>query len=89
MLLPLFVSWLAVTMVLAVLVVARSRLESREADWLPLATSTPADIHKQELLDQKVHRLTPIVHWLEAVDVLLLLLMVGVWIYQGIHTVRW
>lgn len=87
--LPLFLSWLAVTLALMVLLLVRRRLEAREVDWLSLATSTSRDIRNQELLEQKVHRLTPVVHWLEAADVLLLLLLAAAWIYQGIHTVRW
>ncbi len=87
--LPLFVSWFLVTVVLIALLIARRRLEAREADWLSIASSSPGDIHNQELIEGKVHRLTPVVHWLEAADVLLLLSLFGLWIYHGLNTVRW
>lgn len=86
---PLFVGWLSVTLVLMILLVARKRLEAREQDWLPIMTATTSQIKDQEQIERKVHRLTPIVHWVEAVDVLLLAALAALWIYQGINSVRW
>lgn len=86
---PLLISWLAVTVVLMVLLLVRKRLEAREQDWLSLATATSRDIQNQEVIERKVHKLTPIVHWVEALDILLLVALAALWIYKGINTVRW
>ena len=85
----LFISWVAVTIVLLVLLAMRRRLESREQDWLPLTTTSAAEIKTQEEIEKKVHGLTPLVHWVEALDVVLLLVLAVVWIYKGINSVQW
>lgn len=85
----LFASWLVVTAAIMVLLLIRGHLQAREVDWMPLATTTEGDIHRQEAIEGKVHRLTPIVHWLEALDVALLFSLAIWWFYRGINTVRW
>lgn len=86
---PLFVSWVVVTLIMMVLFIVRKRLESREQDWLPLATTTNSEIQAQEQIEKKVHVLTPVLHWVEALDVVLLLALGALWIYHGINTVQW
>ncbi len=44
------------------------------------------EIRQQELIEQKVHRLTRVMHWLEATDVVLLVSLAALWIYQGLQT---
>ncbi len=85
----LLISWITVTVVLMVLVVVRRLLESREQDWIPLTSTAPSQIQEQEQIERKVHVLTPVVHWVEALDVLLLAILAALWIYQGINSVRW
>jgi len=85
---PLFYSWVGVTIVLLVLLIVRRRLEAHEQDWLPISTTTAADIQRQEMIEKKVHRLTPIVRWVGAIDVLLLAALTALWLYRGIQTVR-
>jgi len=86
---PLLYTWLAVTLVLAVLLIARRVLESREQDWLPITTPNAGEqIKTQEQIERKVHVLTPVLHWVEAVDVLLLVAVIGVWLYNGINSVK-
>ncbi len=86
---PLLVGWLLATIILVGLLIAKRRLESREVDWLPLATTTSKDIRNQQLIEQKLHWLDPVLHWAEALDVLLLLSLITLWVYQGLNTVRW
>jgi len=86
---PLLYVWLAVTIVMAILIVVQRVLESRERDWLPItAPGAPDQIKTQEQIERKVHKLNPVLHWVEAVDVLLFVLVLGVWLYNGINSVQ-
>jgi hypothetical protein len=85
-LMPLVYTWLVVTVITIVLVVMRRVMESHEQDWLPISSPTGTEqIQTQQQIERKVHKLTPVLHWAEAADVLLLLLVIGVWIYNGVY----
>jgi hypothetical protein len=86
---PLLYTWVAVTIIMVALLVVQRVLESREQDWIPIAAPGASEQAKtQEQIERKVHVLTPVLHWVEAVDVLLLVLVIGVWLYNGINSVR-
>jgi hypothetical protein len=86
---PLLISWASVTVVLLILIAIRRTMTSHETDWLPLSTTTTADIARQETIERKLHRLNPVIHTLEAIDVLLLASLAAVWVYTGVNAVRW
>ena len=77
-----------VTGALLVLYICRSRLESKETDWIPLTDDAREDqaIHEQEAIEKKAHRFDKPIRALGAISVALLLVLVGVWLYQGIMT---
>ncbi len=83
---PLIFSWAGVTVVMAILIIMRRVMESHEADWIPITTAHTGDIQQQVQLEKKVHKLTPVIRIVEVLDVLLLLAIVGIWIYNGIYT---
>ena len=85
----LLASWLAVTALVAAVWIVRRRLEANETDWLPLGGGTSGDIQRQELIEGKVRRLTPVLHWLEGADLVLLLALAAWWIHEGVNSVRW
>ncbi len=85
----LLISWALVTLVLLVLIAIRRSMTSHETDWMSLATTTTADIQRQETIERKVHRLDPVIHTLEVFDVLLLATLAALWVYTGINAVRW
>lgn len=85
---PLLIVWLGVTVVMMILIAVRRVLESREQDWLPITSGAGEQIKTQEQIERKVHRLTPLLHWIEAFDVLLLLAVAGLWIYNGLNSVQ-
>jgi hypothetical protein len=79
--------WLAVTVVLVILLVIRGVLESRERGWLPIA-SGDQQLEAQEKIEKEVHFLTPVIHWVGALDVVLLVALAGIWIYTGLTSVQ-
>lgn len=85
---PLLVSCVAVSVVFIALVLIRRRYVAHEREWIPL--DAPATvIAGQEQLERKVGRLTPVIYCLEAVDIVLLLAIAAVCLYQRLNTVRW
>jgi hypothetical protein len=78
--------WGVVTIALVVLLVYRVRLESQEADWIPLTEDTREEraIKAQTVIEMKARKLTWPICVLGILCVLLLLAMFGVWLYRGL-----
>ena len=81
-------TWALVTAALIVLYAYRSRLESKETDWIPLTEDAREDqaVHEQEVIEKKVHKFDRPIQALGALSLLLLLTMVAFWVYQGLTT---
>jgi hypothetical protein len=81
-------AWGLVTIALVVLLIYRSRLESHEADWIPLTDDAREDraIQEQTIVEMRTGKLKWPIRALGALCVLLLLVMVGFWFYSGITT---
>jgi hypothetical protein len=84
----LFSAWGLVTIALVVLVIYRSRLESHESDWIPLTDDEREEraIQAQTIVEMKTRRLTFPIRALGALSVVLLLVIIGFWLYSGITT---
>ena len=84
----LIAAWGLVNGALLVLYICRSRLESKETDWIPLTEDAREDraIHDQEVIEKKAHKFDRPIRALGALSVVLLLILVGLWFYQGITT---
>ena len=80
--------WGLVTLALVVLLVYRSRLTRQESDWIPLTDDEREDraIQAQTLTEKKAEKLTWPIRGLSVLSTVLLLLMLGLWVYQGIFT---
>jgi len=84
----LFAVWALVTVVLVALLVYRSRLTRQESDWIGLTDDEREEraIQKQTILEKKAQKFTWPIRGLSALSAALLLLMLGVWVYQGISS---
>ncbi len=84
----LFVAWALVTGALIVLYVCRSRLESKEADWIPLTDDAREDraITEQTRVEKRAERFDWPIRALGLLSVILLLLALGYFVYNGITT---
>jgi len=79
------VIWGALTAVLVVLLIYRSTLTMHEDDQLFLDESE-SHMEKEHMeLMQKVNKLNPFVRWLGAASGLLILVIAGMAIYQGLN----
>ena len=81
----LFIAWGVLTAVLVILLIYRSTLTMQEDDQLFLDASESHMEQEQIVLMQKVNKLNPLVRWLSAASGLLMLVIAGLWIYQGLN----
>ena len=82
----LIAAWGLVTGALIVLYICRSRLQSKEADWIPLTDDAREDqaIKEQTVIDKKAHKFDWPIHALGVLSVVLLLVIIGYFLYSGI-----
>jgi hypothetical protein len=84
----LITGWVVVTLALAVLLIVRARLESQESDWIQLSEDEKEEkaIQAQTAIEKKAQKLVWPIRALGAVSVVLLLAILGIWVYSGITT---
>jgi hypothetical protein len=83
-LLPLMILWGVVTAVLAVLVIYRGTLSSKEDDQIFIDAAEQHHYQEQQEIIAKIARITRPIIWLAVVSGVLLLTSGGVWIYRGL-----
>ena len=83
-LMMLFIAWGFLTAILVVLLIYRSTLTMQEDDQLFLGESESHMEQEQIVLMKKVNKLNPLVKWLTATSGLLILVIAGIYIYQGL-----
>lgn len=81
-------AWGLITGALIVLYVCRSRLESKETDWIPLTDDALEDkaIQEQKVIEKKAHKFDWPIRVLGVLSVVLLLSIVGYFLYHGVTT---
>jgi hypothetical protein len=80
--------WVVVTLALVILLVYRARLESKESDWIDLTDDDKEEraIQAQTAIEKRAQRLQRPIRAFGALSALLLLAIVGYWLYSGITT---
>jgi len=84
---PLIV-WGVITGVLVILLIYRSTLTMHEDDQLFLDDSASQMEQEQIELMAKLNKVTPFVKWLGAVSGVLILVIAGLAVYQGLQQVQ-
>lgn len=84
----LFGIWGIITIVFLGLLFYRSRLTRNETDWIPLTDDAREEkaIQSQTIIEMKTRRLTAPIRTLGVVSIVMLLVILGFWLYQGIST---
>ena len=84
----LITAWGLVTGALIVLYICRSRLEKKESDWIPLTDDAREDqaIQEQTVVGKKAHKFDRPIWALGLLSALLLLVIIGYFLYSGITT---
>ncbi len=79
----LFIAWGVVTAALIVVVIYRSTLSAKEDDQLFLDAAEAHMVQEQRLLVQKMDKLAKPIITLAIISGVLLLVSVGLWVYEG------
>lgn len=87
-LLWLSIAWGGLTSVLIILLIYRSTLTMQEDDQLFLGESDAHMAKDQLEVMTKVNRITPVVKVLGGASGVMLLVLAGIFIYQGLNTVQ-
>ncbi|HXW88972.1 MAG TPA: hypothetical protein VEK33_00355 [Terriglobales bacterium] len=80
--------WGVLTGVLIILLIYRSTLTMHEDDQLFLDESASGMAQEQAEIMHKLNKVTPFVKWLGAASGVLILVIAGVAIYQGLNQVQ-
>ena len=80
--------WGVLTAVLIILLIYRSTLTMQEDDQLFLGESESHMEREQIEIMAKVNKITPLVKWLGAASGLLILVIAGLAVYQGLQQVQ-
>jgi hypothetical protein len=81
-------AWGAITLTFAVLLLYRRSLTKKESDWIPLTDDSREDkaIQAQTIIEMKTRKLTIPIRALGTLSVLMLLVIVGFWLYHTLYT---
>jgi uncharacterized membrane protein SpoIIM required for sporulation len=85
-LITLLIVWGVLTAILIVLLIYRSTLTMQEDDQLYLSESESHMQKEQTEILAKVNKLNPLVRWLGAASGLLILVIAGIAVYQGLNS---
>ena len=85
MLLPyLLITWVVITVILAILVIYRITLGSKESNRIDINATEQQQLKDQQILVSKMARLRGPIVALLVISSALLLTSAGIWIYQGL-----
>ena len=84
----LLIAWAGLTTVLVLLLIYRSTLTMHEDDQLFLSEAESQLQQEQVENTRRMDRVTPFVRLLGAASGLLILVIAGLWIYQGLTTMQ-
>ena len=81
-------AWGVITILFVALLLYRQRLERSESDWIPLTDDAKEDsaIQAQTVIEMKTRKLTMPIRALGTLSVVLLLVLVGFWIFHTLST---
>lgn len=80
--------WAIVTIAFAALLLYRRGLVKQESDWIPLTDDAREEsaIQAQTVIEMKTRRLTVPIRALGTLSIVLLLVIVGMWLFRSIIT---
>ena len=80
--------WGVLTLAFVILLIYRSRLTKTETDWIPLTDDEREEhaIEEQTIIEMKARKLTLPIRALGTASVVLVLVILGFWLYVAINT---
>lgn len=80
--------WAVITIAFAALLLYRRSLTKQESDWIPLTDDAKEEkaIEEQTIIEMKTSKLTVPIRTLGTLSVVMLLVIMGFWLYLSITT---
>jgi hypothetical protein len=80
--------WAVITITFFALVLYRRSLTKQESDWIPLTDDAKEDsaIQAQTIIEMKTRKLTVPIRTLGTLSVLMMLVIVGFWLFHSLST---
>lgn len=80
--------WAVLTLAFVILLIYRSRLTKKETDWIPLTDDAREEhaIEEQTVIEMKARKLTLPIRLLGTASVLVVLVILGLWLYVSMIT---
>ena len=80
--------WGVITIMFVALLLYRRTITSKESDWIPLTDDAKEDkaIQAQTIIEMKSRKLTVPIFTLGTLSVVLLLVIVGFWVFHTLYT---
>ena len=88
MLTMLLIVWAGLTTLLVILLIYRSTLTMHEEDQLYLDEAESHMAKEQEEFHTRIDKLNPAVRWLGAASGLMILVIAGMWVWEGLNRVQ-
>ena len=81
-------AWGVITIAFVVLLLYRRSLTKQESDWIPLTDDAKEDtaIQAQTIIEMKTRKLTVPIRALGTISLIMLLVIVGFWLFHSIFT---
>ena len=81
-------AWGVITVLFVILLLYRRSLTKNESDWIPLTDDAKEDsaIQAQTIIEMKTRKLTVPIRALGTLSLIMLLVIVGFWLFQSIFT---
>jgi hypothetical protein len=81
-------AWAVITIAFVVLLLYRRSLTKQESDWIPLTDDAKEDsaIQAQTVIEMKTRKLTVPIRTLGTLSLLMLLVIVGFWLFHSLFT---
>jgi len=81
-------AWGVITIVFVALLLYRRSLTRQESDWIPLTDDAKEDsaIQAQTIIEMKTRKLTGPIRALGTISLVMLLVIVGFWLYHTLFT---
>lgn len=80
--------WAVITICFVIMLLYRRSLTKHESDWIPLTDDAKEDkaIEAQTVIEMKTNKLTIPIRTLGTLSVVMLLVIMGFWLYISINT---
>ncbi len=88
-LIPILIAWIVITVIWLLLFIYRGLVSRKEEDQVFLDKGEERLVREQQSIAKKLDAVSPLLKISGILSLVLLLVLIALWIYQGLHTVNY